>query len=781
MKKSTVSLALCAALLASAFAGCGETAEITYDTTTWKSDATKHWHAATNGDESLKGDVDGHSDSAKDGKCDVCGYEICAHTYADVWSYDETNHWYAATCGCAVKKDEAAHTLDDMGDCTVCGADVSNPDVSTIEKAMAIATAQKGVIAGGTLTTDAGYGASVTTYQFFENYTFVKGEYSEKHYSLSESGDIIAVDGNGYQLTDATEDNMNGPTVSYEVADEIGVFCGAEGLVNGLYELAKENANADAVINQEATDGVYSFSFGYYIFTYGLYQIEVEFTIDEKTFAIATVDVESVNYSTDSIVGGEGEDGVTTYTVKEGADVSGTSTVSYVQDEVYVPENPYSEDKIAIKDFAFTVYDETIYDSVEVSETTIETGNDTEVVLKAVAPESGLFSLATIEFSGENVTAGLWAESGLLVKYTEGENCFYLHAINEGEYELTVTVNGVAKTLKVTAVKPVPSVVMTGTIEENYGWQYFYADYYGAGASIAVGESYTLIVAIDKGAGVTITADEAVSVGNATVLSQVYDGEFYYENLVVYAYAISSQTAGVYEITITATDNADATAYFTLTVEEGSGEVVEVQSINVTTTDTYGYNDEYTFTATQAGTYTFNVPAGLGMYSKTAYDAWADAEVDFNSNATGASFSVELAENEEYIFYVGATTTGDWTITYTVSTGSTEGGEGTESGATLSVGGSVAVTIPGGGMATVDVTLDVEAGTYQISIDVSALGVQAGNVTVYVQYGDGEEDYVDLTILNNFTAQITVEENATISLSTFNELTTMVSLNAVSA
>jgi hypothetical protein len=199
-------------------------------------------------------------------------------------------------------------------------------------------------------------------------------------------------------------------------------------------------------------------------------------------------------------------------------------------------------------------------------------------------------------------------------------------------------------------------------------------------------------------------------VGNATELSQVYDGEFYYENLVVYAYAISSQTAGVYEITITATDNADAAAYFTLSVEEAQegGEAVEVQSINVTTTDTYGYFDEYTLTATQAGTYTFNVPAGLGVCSKAVYDAFGEAEVGFYDNATGASFSVELAENEEYTFLVGATTKGDWTITYTVSTGSTEGGEGEGEGE-----GS---TVAAGTFVVEDNNTGAFSGTYAYSI-----------------------------------------------------------------
>ena len=51
------------------------------------------------------------------------------HTYANEWSKNETKHWHAATCGDDVKKDEADHTWNDGVEttngtkftCTVCG------------------------------------------------------------------------------------------------------------------------------------------------------------------------------------------------------------------------------------------------------------------------------------------------------------------------------------------------------------------------------------------------------------------------------------------------------------------------------------------------------------------------------------------------------------------------------------------------------------------------------------------------------------------------------------
>lgn len=51
-----------------------------------------------------------------------------SHTYSDVWSYDAVNHWNAATCGHSVKKNEAAHTTDANGLCSVCDVYVVSTD-----------------------------------------------------------------------------------------------------------------------------------------------------------------------------------------------------------------------------------------------------------------------------------------------------------------------------------------------------------------------------------------------------------------------------------------------------------------------------------------------------------------------------------------------------------------------------------------------------------------------------------------------------------------------------
>lgn len=128
------------------------------------------------------------------------------------------------------------------------------------------------------------------------------------------------------------------------------------------------------------------------------------------------------------------------------------------------------------------------------------------------------------------------------------------------------------------------------------------------------------------------------------------------------------------------TATEDLTVSFTVTdyVAEDGGDDVEGNYIEVTTTDTYGFFDLYSFTAEAAGTYTFTVPAGLGFTSKAAYDAWDAPEVDFYANESGDDVTVTLAAGETYEFYVGSLIKGDWIITWTVGEAGEGEGEGEE-------------------------------------------------------------------------------------------------------
>ena len=77
----------------------------------------------------------------------------------------------------------------------------------------------------------------------------------------------------------------------------------------------------------------------------------------------------------------------------------------------------------------------------------------------------------------------------------------------------------------------------------------------------------------------------------------------------------------------------------------------------VTITDNNCWVDELVFTAPVAGTYTFVVPAGVGMANADEMDGptpWsATVYRDYNNNEVGM-FTIQLAANETIRFYVGA-------------------------------------------------------------------------------------------------------------------------------
>lgn len=133
------SLLFIVSVLTTVLSGCGETQHIhTYDTNKWTTNANQHWHAATCGHK-LAIDVANHSDSDKDGKCDVCDYVLGdipghVHTFSSDWSNNSTEHWHAATCGHDVVDSKGNHIDSDKNNfCDVCGYKMGDsPLVPTI-------------------------------------------------------------------------------------------------------------------------------------------------------------------------------------------------------------------------------------------------------------------------------------------------------------------------------------------------------------------------------------------------------------------------------------------------------------------------------------------------------------------------------------------------------------------------------------------------------------------------------------------------------------------------
>lgn len=90
----------------------------------WLNDSTGHWQKCTGCNEEFtktnhvdEKDADGNA--GQDEICDICGYNMHVHSFAQAWTSDADNHWHA--CSCGVKNEEAAHVDDDGdGKCDIC-------------------------------------------------------------------------------------------------------------------------------------------------------------------------------------------------------------------------------------------------------------------------------------------------------------------------------------------------------------------------------------------------------------------------------------------------------------------------------------------------------------------------------------------------------------------------------------------------------------------------------------------------------------------------------------
>lgn len=93
----------------------------------WSTSATEHWHAATCEHGENKSALGAHTDEDEDGLCDVCAYEVGhEHTFDTAWETDDNKHWHKATCTHTdLKIDEGLHKDDNTdGVCEECDGHV---------------------------------------------------------------------------------------------------------------------------------------------------------------------------------------------------------------------------------------------------------------------------------------------------------------------------------------------------------------------------------------------------------------------------------------------------------------------------------------------------------------------------------------------------------------------------------------------------------------------------------------------------------------------------------
>ena len=596
--------------------------------------------------------------------CTACGNkkgnDDCEHTYSDKWSTNSTEHWHAATCEHAeLKSDVAAHTdADQDGKCDVCGyeighehtyADVWTSNVTHHWKTATCShTDTKGYLA---IHTDANFDNKCDVCSATVEFAIPTSVASAIDLVVSRAA---AVNGG---VLDYSYIGRNHDEVNVEATKNVTYVFGADSLymVIGSWDKQPNDETGDNTDFVEESDVLK-----------GWYQL---------------VSADSVFSVTQTIYQGETSD----YELNSGADPAIMSgyycSVSTLVD-AYGPENLLAviyelSQSEAASDYVDEYNDEKLTYSFSFNYLYVNTE-----IPEGFEPHVDYYEIA-VSFT--------YSAKGSLEALSIVTDCYTNSLEDEEDNDYTYDQAEGTITMKETALADTYTFVFTQTagdrtyVNENSLSKFTPTDYdFFTDAECTTALNGTITVTKDQATSifvggfapvgssiiyvadtVTFTADESLSV-------------WFYGNQI----GLNAKTAGTYTVEFTV---AGVTKSFTVVVEEGStgggnnltageGELL------VETTDNYCYIDEYTFTAVGEGKYTFNVPAGLGFYSLSAYNSWSDAEVDFYKNPEGGTVEVELNADETYTFYVGALTKTQWIITYTYLpcevSGGNQSGEG---------------------------------------------------------------------------------------------------------
>lgn len=542
--------------------------------TEWSFDATNHYNVCSCGSQS---NVAKHADDNNDGACDVCAIILDnTHVFDDEWTTDATNHWHAALCGHDVVDAKAAHTADDLGNCTVCGVKVSSPTIADVAAAIELALAQDYAAKSGSVFYSHQYidewdeYYTVTNISYFdkaEGYLHVidLAESTETWYyaigdsvwSVTSEAGTIGPNADEYSGDNLEGFYFNGAILGY--SDDAKAF-GVADLLDAFHFMGESALIAleSEVVSGEDGD-VYTFSFGvpYYA---GVYLVKVEFTLDQTSYyadnvyiGVATledgVDV-TIEYEIDEngdfVLDEDWNRVVKSVSIADGIEPEYNDFYSIEQgDTIAPPVTP--EDSVMPSFDLVDAEGNVIGESVEISLGT--------PVTYVIVPESGSFILdpitATVTDADGNetwsVNAGTWNDGELsLSAYGEGT---YVVTVSSAIYSVQFTVNAVAPALESFEVG----------VYDNAMYDYVAS----TETTISVNGSFDFKALVNSYAPDGYTY--AVTGGTA------YSVENVYSNI----NSFTATEAGTYTLTLTSTADTTKTASVTINVIEGEVKTVE--------------------------------------------------------------------------------------------------------------------------------------------------------------------------------------------------------------
>lgn len=615
----------------------------------WTVDCTNHWHAADCGHIVAGDGIAAHVDENEDGECDDCFYiinDIHEHYYSNEWTSDAEYHWNAALCE---HKDQIAnkapHTLNAAGDCTDCGAHINDVDESNIEAVLAAAVANNYKIAyGDVIEIQKVYGGTGME-------TLESGGTHKVHFALGNGESYIQ-----YASFDMNDQFIGQNEQWFETTDEIDedgnpVIFGAE-LEYGQHEL-KPIAGAAQFLNgynyipgsvlPSASDDTSTLA-------NTLSALYAQMKAGERVSNV----VEDFDEET-----GRYEFAYTYYSVNakkqsEAGDNPGAWMVELELYNVAVTFSINDEMIIDQADFYVEVYRDYENDSDLEYTFNEETEDVEDLKLKDTANPS-LYVYSVAQTAGERTFTSPYPRESLI------PTSFEFSYVTEYDFPD-------AFDFQLISEEPIGDSL---TLQEGTYAYFHLGDILPKTASTKFLNSSDFTYSfVNKDPNSTASAwysSDSILNGYSAYISCL---------------KLKLRDPGEYTVTITF---GNLTKTFDLIIEGKQAPELgedDANNVYVATTDTYAWGvDLYTYTAEVSGTYTFTIPANLGFQTKESYDANGNPQVDFYSNASGSTVTLDIAAGRTLEFYVAATTTGAWHITVSCVEGDVgEGDVGNEGG-----------------------------------------------------------------------------------------------------
>lgn len=587
----------------------------------WTADCTNHWNTADCGCIIAGANLAAHKDENGDGECDTCKYvieDLHTHYYDTAWTTDSEYHWHAALCehGAEVA-DKAAHEINAAGYCVVCDQKIKEIDKTDIGTILAAAVAN--------------------------NYKVISGNvhYEEIVYDTptallnSKTDEVFFVLG--------TEDSY----ILLKNYNANGTFIGGEQqyfetLPNGeIFGIMMPIGSIDLATTQGAPEKLNGYNYtpgsilsAGYDDTSTLAQTIANFYDLMKTQAdvkdiVESYDPETGKYSFSF------EYLAVDATLQHPSDGSGGEGEMVYQAYVY------------FVDIEFSVNDDFVIDLCDFTVTSYRNWElDQDITYD---PETNTYEML------DTASATIYKYS---VSQTSGERTF-------------------------TTIYPKASFVpadfelflVTGTDYDEDSHLYItdeveILDTDGDGIVDLVIDPYTFIRlhignVIPSSAIPSFMDDPVVTYENLNGSGTPWGSadDFQAPDFSGYMNAISFFTidSGEYMFTITAGEVVKK-VHVTITGEPAPDTSLDTPSdFHVKVTEEGAYADEYKFVATEAGIYTFNLPAGLGISSDRGM--FVAPGVQYTANEEGATLVFECWAGREITYYVAAGARGWYNIT----------------------------------------------------------------------------------------------------------------------